>query len=307
MNDAVLADRSEAAAHSLDASDPLASFRDRFHIPPNPSKPDEPSVYMCGNSLGCMPRDTAGAIEEMMEDWAQLGVEGHFEARDPWYPAHEPLRAPYAALLGAEEREVVAMNSLTANLHLLMQSFYRPTKDRFKILIDGPCFPSDVYAVKSQIRERAMSLGFDPAEALVWIEPREGEGHLREEDIEGAISQHGESLALVLLAGVNYYSGQFYDCGRIVKAAHTVGAVAGLDLAHAAGNAPVTLHDWDADFAVWCSYKYLNSGPGAVAGAFVHSRHLESDGFVDADTADDLARHRPEWKFPQSTPGDDCA
>ncbi len=264
-------DTSESHARALDAADLLSRFRDCFHIPPNPHAPGEESVYLCGNSLGCMPRDVKPAIEEMLEDWARLGVEGHFEARDPWYSFHESLREDYANLLGAKHEEVVAMNSLTANLHLLMTTFYRPTRERFRILIDGPCFPSDVYAVKSQIRER----GLDPDDALVWVQPRDGEGHLREQDIVGAIEEQGDSLALVLLAGVNFYSGQFYDVPSIVKAAHGIGAIAGIDLAHAVGNVPVSLHEWGADFAVWCTYKYLNSGPGAIAGAFVHERHLK--------------------------------
>ncbi|MEQ9616984.1 MAG: kynureninase [Phycisphaerales bacterium] len=269
-------DTSEQHARSLDAADPLASFRERFHIPPNPSDPAEPSVYMCGNSLGCMPRGVTDKVGEFLEDWARYGVEGHFDARDPWYPCHESLREPYASLLGAKPEEVVAMNSLTVNLHLLMTTFYRPEGKRNRILIDGPCFPSDVYAVKSQIRSR----GFDPEEALIWASPREGEGHLREEDIVGLIEEQGDSIALVLLAGVNYYSGQFYDVKRIVDATHAAGAVAGVDLAHAAGNVPVKLHDWGADFAVWCTYKYLNSGAGAIAGAFVHERHLQRADFA---------------------------
>ena len=286
-------DTSEAHARSLDAADPLSRFRERFCIPPNPNMPNESSVYMCGNSLGCMPKAVPDAIGEMCEDWARLGVEGHFEARDPWYPYHESLREDYASLLGAKHDEVVAMNSLTANLHLLMTSFYRPTKERFKILIDGPCFPSDVYAVKSQIRSR----GFDPESALIWVKPREGEGHLREEDIVGAIDEHGDSIALVLLAGVNFYSGQYYDVPRIVKAAHASGAVAGIDLAHAVGNVPVSLHEWDADFAVWCTYKYLNSGPGAVAGAFVHERHLNRAGFKEMPRYEGWWGNDPAGRF----------
>ena len=219
MSDATQAlDTSESHAKRLDADDPLATFRERFHIPRHPVNMDEESVYLCGNSLGCMPRDVAHEAEAMLEDWARLGVEGHFFARDPWYPYHEQFREPYARLLGTKPEEVVAMNTLTANLHFMMVSFYRPTKERYRILIDGPCFPSDVYSVKSQIRERAQTVDFDPDDALVWVETREGEHSVREEDIEGAIAEQGDSLALVLLAGVNYYSGKFYDCGRIVDA-----------------------------------------------------------------------------------------
>lgn len=290
-------DTSEAHAKQLDANDPLAKFRERFHIPRHPVNMDEASVYLCGNSLGAMPRDVALEAEAMLEDWARLGVEGHFFARDPWYPYHEQFREPYAQLLGTKPEEVVAMNTLTANLHFMMVSFYRPTTTRYKILVDGPCFPSDVYSVKSQIRERAQTVGFDPDDALVWVEPRAGEHSVREEDIEGAIAEHGDSLALVLLAGVNYYSGKFYDCGRIVEAAHNAGAIAGLDLAHAAGNAPVTLHEWGADFAVWCTYKYMNSGPGAVAGAFVHERHLHRDDFKQMPRYEGWWGNDPDERF----------
>jgi len=293
-------DTSESHAKKLDADDPLASFRERFHIPRHPVSMDGPSIYLCGNSLGCMPRGVAGEAEMMLEDWARLGVEGHFFARDPWYAYHEQFREPYATLLGAKPEEVVAMNTLTVNLHLLMASFYRPTKGRYKVLIDGPCFPSDVYAVRSQIRERAHAVGVDPDGALVWVDPREGEHCVREEDIEGAIAEHGDSLALVLLAGVNYYSGKFYDCARIVRAAHEAGAIAGLDLAHAAGNAPVDLHQWNADFAVWCTYKYLNSGPGAVGGAFVHRRHLDRDDYKVMPRLEGWWGNDPDERFRMS-------
>lgn len=261
----------ESRARALDAADPLRGFRAEFHIPPSPAHADgRESVYLCGNSLGLMPRATREAVNEDLEAWARLGVEGHFHARHAWYPYHEFLREAAAALVGARPREVVIMNSLTANLHLLMHSFYRPTRERFRILIDWPCFPSDVYAVKSQIR----SHGFDPDVGLVRLRPREGERTIRAEDAEALLAREGESIALVLLAGVNFVTGQFMEIARLTRAAHAAGCVAGWDLAHAAGNVELNLHEWGPDFAAWCSYKYLNGGPGAVAGAFIHERHF---------------------------------
>jgi kynureninase len=265
---------SEAAARELDAADPLGGFRDRFHIPPSPRHDDgRPSIYLCGNSLGLQPKDTRPALEQELEDWARLGVEGHFEAQTPWLPYHEHLRDLAAQVVGAQPHEVVVMNSLTVNLHLLLISFYRPTAERYKIVIDGPCFPSDVYAAKSQLRLH----GHDE-DGLRSISPREGEHTVREEDLEALLEAEGDSIALVLLGGVNYYTGQLFDLARVAKACHAKGALLGVDLAHAAGNAPLQLHDDGVDFAAWCSYKYLNSGPGAVAGAFVHERHLGRGG-----------------------------
>jgi kynureninase len=230
-----------------------------------------PSIYLCGNSLGCMPRAVAAAMSAELDDWARLGVEGHFKARDNWYRYHELIREPLARLVGALPHEVVAMNSLTTNLHLLMTSFYRPSGKRRAILIDGPCFPSDVYAVKSQLRLH----GVTESDGLVWARPRAGEHTLRAEDVIAKINEHADRLALVMLAGVNYVTGQFMDISAITAAARHHGITVGWDLAHAAGNVPLRLHDWGPDFAVWCSYKYLNSGPGAVAGAFVHERHTK--------------------------------
>jgi len=284
-------DTSESHARALDAADPLAHTRELFHLPPNPHDQSESSVYLCGNSLGCQPKAVKERAGEFLEDWARFGVEGHFDARDPWYSYHESLREPYGKLLGAKQEQLVAMNSLTANLHLLMVSFYRPTKERFKILIDGPCFPSDVYAVKSQIRAH----GLDPDAGLVWVKPREDEHTIRAEDIEGAIAEHKDSLALVLLAGVNYYCGQFYDVPRVIKAAHNAGAIAGVDLAHAAGNVPIKLDDWGPDFAAWCSYKYLNSGPGAIAGAYVNERHLGGAGGSAYERFKQMPRYEGWW------------
>ena len=257
----------EAFARHLDEIDPLAKYRARFHIPP--TREGGESIYLCGNSLGLMPRQARTLVDQELEDWARLGVEGHFHARCPWFPYHEVFRETGARLVGGRPGEVVMMNSLTVNLHLLMVSFYRPTESRRRIMIEDGAFPSDTYAVKTHLAAR----GVDPAEALVLLQPRPGEQTLRTEDIEAAIAREGERLALVMLGGVNFRTGQVMDMARIVAAAHGVGALCGFDLAHAAGNIPLSLHDWNVDFACWCSYKYLNAGPGAIAGAFVHERH----------------------------------
>ncbi len=208
-------------------------------------------------------------VEQELNDWANLAVVAHLEGGCPWYSYHETLREPAARLVGAKLNEVVCMNSLTVNLHLMMGTFYRPTKSRFKILMEEPAFPSDTYAIKSQIAHH----GFDPREALVLARPRDGEFTVRQEEIEAALENHGDQISLVLMAGVNFFTGQLFDIAGITLAAQKRGCTVGIDLAHAAGNVPVALHDWNVDFAVWCSYKYLNSGPGAVAGAFVHERH----------------------------------
>ncbi len=257
----------ESHALALDRADPLRGFRDRFHIPP--AADGSSSTYLCGNSLGLQPKALKAEMERELDDWARLGVEGHFKSRGGWYAYHELVREPLARLVGALPHEVVAMNSLTVNLHLLMVSFYRPSGKRRRILIDGPCFPSDVYAVKSQLRIH----GVPENEGLLWLTPREGEHTIRTEDAVALIEREGDSIALVLLAGVNFVTGQFQDIAPITEAARRKGCMVGWDLAHAAGNVPLRMHDWNADFAVWCSYKYLNSGPGAVAGAFVHERH----------------------------------
>ena len=254
-------------ARKLDAIDPLAGFRERFEIPPAPDGHD--GAYLCGNSLGLMPRRAKELICEELEDWARLGVEGHRNSTRPWYSYHELFTETGARLVGAKPGEVVMMNSLTVNLHLLMVSFYRPDGARRKVLIEDGAFPSDTYAVKTHLRAR----GIDPDDALVLCAPRAGEETLRIEDIEAMIDDLGEELALVMFGGVHFRTGQFHDLARITKAAHGVGAMAGFDLAHAAGNVMLQLHDWNVDFACWCSYKYLNSGPGALAGAFVHERH----------------------------------
>ena len=255
-------------AETLDKTDPLQSFRHRFLFPKQ--KDGTPYRYFCGNSLGLQPQTAQQALMVELEDWAKFGVEGHFDGRNPWYSYHERFAELLMPVVGAKHRhEVVAMNGLTVNLHLLLVSFYRPTADRYKIVIEDHAFPSDRYAVASQVRCH----GYDPADAVVVLKPREGESTLRTEDIEKYLQEEGHQVATVMLGGVNYYTGQFYDLERITKAAHDVGAMAGFDLAHAAGNVLLELHDWQVDFACWCSYKYLNSGPGSVAGAFVHDNH----------------------------------
>ncbi len=254
----------------MDAKDPLRSYRERFHIPCG--KDGEPVIYFCGNSLGLMPKSAREAVDQELDDWAKLAVDAHFEGRSPWYSYHEQFRETAARLVGAQPGEVVLMNSLTVNLHLMLATFYRPTKKRYKILMDWPTFPSDIYAAKSQ----AAMHRFDPNEAVVFARPREGEHDIRTGDIISILEDHGDVIALVLLAGVNFFTGQLLAIQRIVAAAQREGCAVGLDLAHAAGNVSLALHDWNSDFAVWCSYKYLNSGPGAVGGCFVHERHAKN-------------------------------
>ena len=257
----------EDFAIAMDARDPLGEFRNRFLFPKRIDGTD--CVYLCGHSLGLQPRAAASYIEQELKDWAELGVEGHFRAKFPWMPYHRLLTDQTAELVGAQADEVVVMNSLTVNLHLMMVSFYRPTQTRHKIVVERGAFPSDQYAVKSQIQFH----GFDPETSLIELTPPEGEPCLREEEIEALIEASGESIALILLGGVNYATGQAFDMARVTRAGHAQGCVVGFDLAHAAGNLRLQLHDWGPDFAVWCSYKYLNGGPGCVAGCFVHQRH----------------------------------
>ena len=258
-----------ATAYNLDKTCMYNHSRSLFHIPKHQT---EECIYFCGNSLGVQPKSVRSFIEQELHDWETLGVEGHFQGKNPWFGYHHFLTESAARLVGALPHEVVVMNSLTVNLHLMMVSFYRPTKERYKIIIEGGAFPSDLYAVQTQ----AAFHGFDPADAIIELKPREGEFCLQNEDILAAINLHANSVALVMLGGVNYYTGQFYDLASITQKAHEVGAVAGFDLAHAAGNVPLKLHDWNVDFAVWCSYKYLNSGPGGTSGTFVHERHASS-------------------------------
>ncbi|MBL0028631.1 MAG: kynureninase [Rhodanobacteraceae bacterium] len=257
-------------ATALDANDELAAFRAEFHVPQHDGRDQ---AYFCGNSLGLQPKATRQAVIDELDDWAQLGVEGHFRGRHPWMPYHEFVRAGLAHVAGAMPAEVVAMNTLTANLHLMMVSFYRPTRERPAILIEQGAFPSDRYAVESQIRFH----GFDPATDLIELAPDEPNGTISIAAIAHAIDRHRDRLALVLWPGVQYRSGEVYPLDEIARLTHAAGAIVGFDLAHSIGNVPVNLHDSQADFAVWCSYKYLNSGPGAVAGCFVHERHARTD------------------------------
>ncbi len=260
----------EDFALQLDREDALREFRDRFNLPRDAD--GKPLIYFVGNSLGLMPKATRQIVDQELDDWARLGVDGHFDAATPWYSYHETVREPAARLVGAEPDEVVCMNSLTANLHLLMATFYRPRDGRVKILMEEPAFPSDTYAIKSQIAHH----GRDSREDLVIVRPRPGEEVLRTEDVVEVLEKEGEKIALVLLAGVNFFTGQLIAIKEITAAAQRRGCLVGIDLAHAVGNVPLALHDWNVDFAVWCSYKYLNSGPGAVAGAFVHQRHAHN-------------------------------
>ena len=257
----------ESFAQKMDEQDALKHFREKFYIPKQSN--GEEVIYFTGNSLGLQPKTVRDCIEQELKDWENLGVEGHFKAKNPWMPYHEFLTNLMANIVGAKAIETVVMNSLTVNLHLLMVSFYRPNATRNKIVIEAGAFPSDQYAVQSQIKFH----GFDIENSLIELKPREGENCLRTEDIEQTLIENGDSIALVLLGGVNYYTGQAFDMQRITEIGHKIGAVVGFDLAHAAGNIELKLHDWNADFAAWCSYKYLNSGPGGIAGVFVHERH----------------------------------
>ncbi|MDH4047639.1 MAG: kynureninase [Gammaproteobacteria bacterium] len=259
-------------AAAMDAEDELRKFRNEFNFPR--AKGGEDCIYLCGNSLGLQPKRAAQFVREELEDWATLGVEAHFHARRPWLPYHRQATPGLAKLCGALPAEVIGMNTLTVNLHLMMTSFYRPTAKRYRILIESSAFPSDRFAVQSQLRLH----GFDPATGLVEWHPRAGGSELHTGDLEKLLADNGDSIALLLLPGVQYYSGQVLDMPAICRIAKRAGCVVGFDLAHAIGNVPLDLHDWAPDFAAWCSYKYLNSGPGAIGGAFVHSRHLDDAG-----------------------------
>lgn len=267
----------ESFANELDEQDSLKHFREKFYLPKQSNGEDV--LYFTGNSLGLQPKTTRNYIEQELKDWETFGVEGHFHAKNPWMPYHEFLTAQMAEIVGAQPIEVVVMNSLTVNLHLLMVSFYRPTEKRYKIVIEKNAFPSDQYAVQSQIRfhqslkSQVSSLKSD---WLIELTPRAGETTLQTEDILQTIRENGDEIALILLGGVNYYTGQAFDFEAITKIGHEVGAIVGFDLAHAAGNLELKLHDWNVDFAAWCSYKYLNSGPGGIAGIFVHENHADS-------------------------------
>ena len=256
-------------ARAQDDADPLRAYRARFHFP---SLGTDDLVYFTGHSLGLQPTTARAAVELELDEWAKYGVEGHFHSTNPWYSYHELLTPPMAEIVGAMESEVVCMNSLTTNIHLLFVSFYRPTPTRYKIISEAKMFPSDRYLLETQTAFH----GFDPDDAIIEIGPRDGEWTIRHEDILDAIEAHAGELAMVFFGGVNYFTGQLFDMPRLTEAAHAAGAVAAFDLAHAAGNVPLALHDWDVDFAAWCSYKYLNAGPGNVGAIFVHERHGHS-------------------------------
>jgi kynureninase len=256
-------------AKQQDEQDILKSFREKFYIPFINGKD---SIYFTGNSLGLQPKTTQDYVVNELEDWANFGVEGHFHARKPWLSYHEIFAEQLAKVVGALPEEVVAMNQLTVNLHFLMVSFYRPTKQRYKIICEAKAFPSDQYAIESQVKFH----GYAPEDAIIEVAPREGEYSLRTEDIISTIQQHQNETALVLFGGVNYYSGQVLDMESVTKAAHAAGITCGFDLAHAVGNVELKMHDWEVDFACWCSYKYLNSGPGGVSGIFINKKHIDN-------------------------------
>lgn len=256
-------------ARKIDREDPLKAYRDRFFIPMQ--KSGHPYIYLCGNSLGLQPKTVGEYLQQELKDWKDLGVEGHFHAKNPWMPYHEFLTEKMAKVVGAKPIEVVVMNTLSVNLHLLMVSFYRPTPQRYKILIESDAFPSDKYAVKSQLKFH----GYE-ADGLVELQPRPGEELLRQEDIDEVIEKEGDQIALIMLGCPNYYTGQVFDMKHIAQLGHAKGCVVGFDLAHGAGNLHLQLHDSGIDFAAWCTYKYLNSGPGSVGGCFIHERHAHN-------------------------------
>lgn len=259
---------SAAFAREMDEMDALSHFRDRFLFP---KVNGQDAIYFCGNSLGLQPKAVKDYVAKELTNWAEMGVDGHFHGEDAWMFVKQKSKPALAEIVGAHEHEVVAMNNLSVNLHLLMVSFYQPTKERYKIIIEAGAFPSDQYMLESQVKFH----GLNPEDVIVELKPREREHTLRTEDILAEIKKQGDSLALVNMAGLQYYTGQVFDMKAITAAAHEVGAYAGFDLAHAAGNAPLSLHDWDVDFATWCSYKYMNSGPGNVSGVFIHERFAE--------------------------------
>ena len=255
-------------ARQLDAEDPLRMHRDAFHFPEVNGKP---VIYFTGNSLGLQPKRSQTYVDEIMEAWRELGVEGHFKAEKPWWDYHERLAGPLSKIVGASPREVSVMNTLTVNLHFLLISFYRPTAKRFKIICEEKAFPSDQYMLDSQVRLH----GLDPKEAIIELKRKPGEHHWNTQDIIATIEEHADELALVFIGGVNYYNGQVFNMARITEVGRSVGALVGWDLAHAVGNVELSLHEWDVDFAAWCSYKYMNSGPGNAAGIYIHERHLD--------------------------------
>jgi len=272
-------------AKRLDSEDAIKHFREYFHIPQYNGKD---KIYFSGNSLGLQPKTAEEYVLQELQDWAKLGGEGHFEARRPWFPYHEIFPQQLSKIIGCIPDEVVVMNSLTINLHLMLVSFYRPSKERYKIICEYKAFPSDQYVLESQCRFH----GFNPADAIIEVKPRAGRQTIHHEDIINTIMQHGESVALVMFGGINYYTGQAFDMKGITEAAHAVRAYAGFDLAHAIGNINLHMHDWKADFACWCTYKYLNAGPGSVGGVYIHQRHL---------TDKNLPRFAGWWGYTKQT------
>ncbi|KIO78949.1 kynureninase [Pedobacter lusitanus] len=272
-------------ARTMDKQDPLREFREEFLFPQQNGKP---FIYLCGNSLGLQPKSARNVLGKQLDNWQNLAVDGWFEGDSPWMFYHKELKQLMAPVVGALPAEVCPMNTLTVNLHLLMVSFYRPDQKRFKIIMEAGAFPSDQYALESQVRFH----GYDPQTAIIEVAPRPGEYILRTEDIEACIAENAAELALVLFGGINYFTGQWFDMQAITKAGHAAGAIVGFDLAHAAGNVPVQLHDWDIDFACWCSYKYQNSGPGGIGGIFVHEKHFKND---------QLNRFAGWWGYKEST------
>ncbi|MFC4232804.1 kynureninase [Parasediminibacterium paludis] len=262
-------DTSLFTAKQLDEQDILAPFKRQFHFPKHQ---DTDVIYFCGNSLGLQPKNVEAAVLQELSDWKNLAISGFAKAQNPWLTYQEYLKPTLANIVGAKADEVTVMNTLTVNLHLLMLSFYKPTKQRFKIMMEAGAFPSDQYAIETLVKH----FDLEPNDAIIEIEPREGEKLLRTEDILSAIAQHGDSLAVVMFGGINYYTGQLFDMAAITDAAHKVGAIAGFDLAHVVGNVPIQLHDWDVDFACWCNYKYLNGGPGAIGGLYVHEKYASN-------------------------------
>jgi kynureninase len=263
-------------AQRKDREDKLHRFRSRFFIPPSVPSPTSETIYFCGNSLGLQPREAEAYIRQELEDWRTLAIGGHWQARNPWMMYPRSLRPALSRIAGCLEEEVTVMNALTVNLHLLLLTFYRPTASRYKILLEAGAFPSDQYAAETQARWH----GLDPQDAIIEIHPRENERTIREEDILTIIDRNKDDLSLVLLGGINYYTGQLFDIAAITEASHRAGALAGFDLAHAIGNAPLHLHDWGVDFAVWCSYKYLNGGPGAAGGAYIHEKYARDQELI---------------------------
>ncbi len=265
----VIFENSERFAKDLDEKDPLKKYRNEFYFPQFEGKE---AVYLCGNSLGLQPKSTQAYLQKELDNWANLAVDGHFKGEDAWYHIRKKSKPALAEIVGAHEHEVVAMNNLSSNLHFLMVSFYQPTKEKFKIITEAGAFPSDMYMLESQVKFH----GLDPETTIIELEPRPGEHTLRTDDIVNAIVENGNELALVMMAGLQYYTGQAFDMETISESAHAVGAKVGFDLAHAVGNVTLDLHKWGVDFATWCSYKYLNSGPGNISGIFVHERHAQS-------------------------------